>query len=103
MSMLVVVTFDLHGAPPAEYPRVQTALANLTLKKQIRSKKSGKLSEMPHNTFVARFSGKWNKRRAKKLRDYVLKAVRTAIKALGLNATMFVVVGERWAWSRRSF
>jgi hypothetical protein len=97
MSMLVVVTFDLHGAPSAEYPRVQAALANLTLRKQIRSKKSGRLSKMPHNTFVARFSGKWNKKRARKLRNYVRKSVRTAVQARGLNATMFVGVGERWA------
>lgn len=66
MSMLVIVTFDLHGANSNEYPRVKAALAKHRLKKEIRSKKSGKLSRLPANTFAAKFSGKWRKKTAKK-------------------------------------
>ena len=101
MSMLVVVTFDLHGAKPKEYPRVKAALAQRRLKKEIRSGKSGKLSKLPANTFAAKFSGKWNKRAANELRDYVRNEVRQVIRMLRLTATVFVAVGDRWAWGRR--
>jgi hypothetical protein len=99
--MLVLVTFDLLGAPPAEYPRVKKALASLRLKKEIRSKNSGKLSKLPANTFAAVFTGKWQKRKAKKLRNYIRKQVQGVMKSLGLTATIFVAVGDKWAWSKR--
>jgi hypothetical protein len=56
MSILVIVTFDLHRAKPNEYPRVKNALARLRLKKKLLSKKSGKLNKLPANTFAAKFS-----------------------------------------------
>jgi hypothetical protein len=37
MSMLAVVTFDLHNAKPTQYPRVKIALEKRRLKKEIRS------------------------------------------------------------------
>ncbi len=62
MSMLAVVTFDLHKANPSEYPRVKAALARRRLKKEIRSGKSGKLNKPPANTFAAKFSGRWSRK-----------------------------------------
>jgi hypothetical protein len=101
MTMLAIVTFDLHGAPPSEYPRVKAALAKRRLKKEIRSKKSGKLSKLPANTFAAEFKGKWAKKKARKLCDYLKNEFELIRKSLGLNASVFVVVGSKWAWSKR--
>jgi hypothetical protein len=100
MTMLIIVTFDLHGAPPSEYPRVKAALRRRRLEKQIRSK-SGKLRALPANTFAAKFGGKWEGKAANQLRDHVRDEVRKIMKQLGLRATIFVAVGDGWAWGRR--
>lgn len=103
MSLLAIVTFDLHRASPNDYPKVKDALSKLKLKKQIRSRKSTNLNRLPANTFAARFSGKWSKGKATNLCDYLRKNSAKAIKAFGLNATIFVAVGDDWAWGRRSW
>lgn len=102
MSMLAIVTYDLHGAPTPAYKQVKTALAQHKLKKKIRSKKSGKLSRLPDNTFAAKFSGKWNRKQAKQLRNDLRNKVQKEIKGLNLKATIFVAVGDGWAWGKRT-
>lgn len=101
MSMLVLVTFDLHGAAPAEYPRVKAKLAKLRLKKEIRSKKSKKWSDLPANTFAARFKGDWEEKSARELCDYIKDEVQVVMNSLGLTATIFVAAADNWAWSKR--
>jgi hypothetical protein len=100
--MLVIVTFDLHGAKPKSYARVKSALSKLKLKKKIRSKKSGKLNRLPANTFVAKVGGDWNSKQAKQLRNHVRKKVVKAITRLSLKATIFVAVADGWAWGKRT-
>jgi hypothetical protein len=101
MSKLALVTFDLHRAPPNAYPQVQAALANNRLLKTILSRKSGKRSAMPSNTFVARFAGKWESKPSRALRKHLLKIVRNIMRSLGLRATIYVAVSKNWAWSYR--
>jgi len=64
--------------------------------------KSGKLSQLPANTFAAKFGGKWNRKQSKRLRNYVAKKVASAISGLNLRATIFVAVGDGWAWGKRT-
>jgi hypothetical protein len=101
--MLVIVTFDLHGAPSGAYLKLKSALAaQIKLEKNIRSKKSGKLNRLPDNTFAAKFGGKWNRKQTKQLRSKVRKTVVKAIMQLHLSATVFVAVADGWAWSKRT-
>jgi hypothetical protein len=58
------------------------------------------MNKLPANTFAAKFSRTWNKKQAKQLRNYVRNQVRNIIRRFGLNATIFVAVGDRWAWGR---
>lgn len=102
MSLLAIVTFDLHGASPNEYPRVKRKLSRLRLKKQILSKDKDTPTRLPANTFAAKFSGSWNNKEASKLRDHLRDSVCEAIESLQLHATVFVAVGNDWAWGKRS-
>jgi hypothetical protein len=52
MSKLAAVTLNLPFAPPAIYRTVNVDLALLGLRKQIRSRKSGKVSRMPANFYI---------------------------------------------------
>lgn len=101
MSKLAAVTLDLRFAPPAIYRTVNVDLALLGLRKQIRSRKSGKVSRMPANFYIGRFGGKWSRKSVADLRDYLRKMIRNALHALGLRGRIFVTVAEQWAWSRR--
>lgn len=102
MSLLAIVTFDLHGAPSKEYQRVKRKLSRLRLEKQIVAKDRDTPIRLPANTFAAKFRGKWNNKGASELRDHLRDSVCEAIKSLNLDATVFVAVGNGWAWSRRS-
>lgn len=102
MSQLAIVTFDLHDAPPKAYLRVKRKLSRLRLEKQIQSKSKDTPTKLPANTFAAKFSGKWTDREASDLRDHLRDKVCEAIASLKLRATVFVAVGDGWAWGRRS-
>jgi hypothetical protein len=102
MSMLAIVTYDLRGAKQPAYDQVKTALAQHKLKKKIQSKKSGKLSRLPANIFAARFDRKGNRKNAKELCSYLRQQVEQEIKRLKLKATIFVAVGDGWAWGKRT-
>jgi hypothetical protein len=103
MSMLVIVTFDLHGAKPQRYRDVKWKLAALRLEKHIHVKNSAAdPKKLPANTFAAKYSGRWTNRTAGELRDHIRSKVRGAVASLGLRATVFVVVGNTWAWGRCS-
>jgi len=102
MSLFAVVTFDLHGAKSPEYQRVKRRLGRLRLKKQLHSKNSDTPTRLPANTFAAKFIGKCNEKTAKELRNHLTQKVCVAIAELGLRATIFVAVGDKWAWSKKS-
>lgn len=100
MSLLAIVTFDLHGAMPKDYPRVKRKLATLRLEKQMRMKGKDAATKLPANTFAAKFRGTWNHKNASHLRDHLREHIRNAIISLGLRASIFVAVGDNWAWGK---
>jgi len=100
--MLAVVTFDLHGAQPKYYGRVKKLLGRLRLRKHIRVRDRSYPSHLPANTFAAKFSGEWKQKTAADLRDHLRDEVCRAIDSLGLQATVFVAIGDNWAWGRRN-
>jgi hypothetical protein len=102
MSLLAIVTFDLHGASPNKYPRVKRKLSRLRLKKQILAKDKDTPTRLPANTFAAKFSSKWNNKEALILRDHLCNSVCEAIRSLHLHATVLVAVCDGWAWGKRS-
>lgn len=101
MSLLAIVTFDLHGAESKHYSQVKRKLNTLNLEKQIHTKDNNYPTDLPANTFAAKFESNWNEQTATELRDYLRSEVAEAISTLNLKATIFVVVGSKWAWGRR--
>jgi hypothetical protein len=101
MSYLAVVTFDLDGASPRYYPRVQKQLGNMNLEKKLKIKRSRKFSSLPSNTFAGTFSGEWNEASASEVRDHLRAEVAKAIKTLGLKGTVFVAIGDSWSWGKK--
>lgn len=99
MSLLAIVTFDLHGAPTDSYSRVKKRLSGLTLEAEIESKKSDIPTRLPSNTFAAKF-GRGSSKNALELRDYLKKGVKRIVRDEGLRATIFVAVGDDWAWGK---
>lgn len=100
MSLLAIVTFDLHGAMPKDYPRVKRKLKSLKLDKKMRMKGKNAVTQLPANTFAAKFHGAWNHKNASHIRDHLREEIRNAIISLGLRATIFVAVGDNWAWGK---
>lgn len=100
MSLLAIATFDLHGAMPKDYPRVKSKLATLRLEKQMRMKGKDAATKLPANTFTAKFHGTWNHKNASYLHDHMREHIRNAIISLGLRASIFVEVGDNWAWGK---
>lgn len=98
MSLLAIVTFDLHGASAGDYANVKEKLRHLKLIKRVKNN-SGKFIKLPSNTFVARFR---NARGAKQLRYKLHKKISNIMRGLNLKATIFVVVGSSWAWGKKS-
>ena len=98
MSMLAIVTFDLHGAHPRSYTKIKRRLSHVRLEKFIRSKKSRHKSGLPANTYAVMFTGKWSKKSSAELRDHLRKKVKEIISDEGLSADILVVVGKDWAW-----
>ena len=99
MSMLVIVTFDLHGAEPQRYRDMKRKLAALRLAKHIRLK-NGVVTKLPANTFAAKYRGRWTTLTAGQLQRHVRAQVRIAVVSLGLRATGLVSVGKTWSWGR---
>ena len=98
MTLLAIVTFDLHHATPESYIKVKRRLSKLKLENQITPKKSEVPTRLPANTFAAKFSGDDDK--ASDLRNDLKKRVKKLIKNEGLKASIFVAVGDSWAWGK---
>jgi len=101
MSMFAIVTYDLRSGKSKHYNYVKRKLKTLKLEKQILIKGKDKPTRLPANTFAAKFKGKWRKKSASDLRNYLCDEVHTVISALDLDASIFVVIGNEWAWGRR--
>ena len=97
-TFLILVTFDLHGAKPAAYARVKHRLASLDLRKVIRSRSTGQLRPLPANTFVAKIGPHLPKSKSSPLRNLVRSQVKEILRQEGLRATVFVAIGQQWAW-----
>jgi hypothetical protein len=99
-TFLVLVTFDLHGTrtKTAVYDRVKKRLAALDLKKYIRPKSTGQLKRLPHNTFAAKYAGRLPQSKSAPLRDFVRSEVKKALRAERVSASVFIAIGQRWAW-----
>lgn len=102
MSMLAIVTFDLHGAESKHYSQVKRKLNSIQLDNKIIAKDKDIPTKLPANTFAAKFSGEWSEKSAKELRNYLRKKICISISSLGLKASVFVAVGGSWAWGRNS-
>lgn len=103
MSLLVIVTFDLHGAKPQRYRDMKRKLAAFRLEKHIRVKHSAAgPKKLPANTFAAKYRGRWTTRTAGQLQKHVRTQVCGAAASLGLRTTVFVSVGKTWSWGRCS-
>lgn len=100
MATFALVTFDLHGAHPEKYTAVKLRLAKLKLRKYIRAVVDNETRKLPANTYVAKYKGRWNERRASDLRDLLKKRVRVILSEEKLKATVFVVVAKNWAWGK---
>jgi hypothetical protein len=100
-TFLAIVTFDLHGAKPGDYPRVRRKLAGFRLEQHVQAKKSKTFSRLPANTFVRKFQ---TAKSARELRDYLRDKTHQIIANQNLRATVFVAIGgHNWAWGRKRF
>ena len=100
MTTFALVTFDLHGASPDKYRTVRLSLARLKLHKYVRAASDNETRKLPANTYVAKYKGTWNVKRASELRDLLRKRMRKILVEEDLKATVFVVVAKNWAWGR---
>ena len=100
MATFALVTFDLHGADPKKYSVVKMRLAKLKLHKYVRASIDNETRKLPANTYVAKYKGTWNEKRASELRDLLKERVRTILPEEKLRATVFVVVAKNWAWGK---
>jgi hypothetical protein len=98
MSLLATVTFDLHNTTPDSYIRVKNKLSRLQLENKIRSKKTHVPTKLPANTYVAEFDRPNNE--APDLRDQLRNKIKKIIRDEGLKATIFITIGNRWAWGK---
>lgn len=100
MATFALVTFDLHYARPEKYPVIKARLGKLKLHKYVRAAVDNEIRKLPANTFIAKYEGRWNEKRASKLRDLLKDRVRTILAEEKLKGTVFVVVAKKWAWGR---
>jgi len=75
-------------------------LARLKLNKYVRASIDNETRRIPANTYVAKYTGRWNEKRAGELRDLLRERVRKILLEERLKATVFVVVAKNWAWGK---
>ncbi len=97
MSYFATVAFDLQSADTAAYDTADTVLMELGFSKKIRGS-SGKVLDLPANTYAGEFKGDGSG----KIRDDLSNSIRDAFRSHGLKASIFVTVGDGWAWGMRS-
>jgi hypothetical protein len=100
-----VVTFDLPkgGSNTAAYTRIRKDFARIDLNKFIHSKRLKGPRDLPHNTYVAHFSGDVSVDSSAKLGSFVRAEAKRIIKAHHPSGRLFVVVGKQWAWGTSNF
>lgn len=93
MRHLVVVSVDLQGANEEETGYVREALESINLRPSL-SGSEGKSFELPPNVFAGTIEGDDTVQIAEKVRVETGKA----LLHLGLDARVFVSVGQQWVW-----
>jgi hypothetical protein len=95
MSYLVIATYDLSKADPAEYPPLDAELEKAGLVKSlIHSASSDEDVPLPGNIFTAKVEGA----SAADVRDEIRTKMKAAFKKRGGKGRIFVAVGRDWAW-----
>ena len=106
MRIDVIVSFDLHrkgeDVSDSIYRKIKTDLAAIKVEK-IAATRDGRVVRLPANTFVGILSGELAEERSRNVRDVVRKKVVSIVKKHHKRATVFVFVGKKWAWTRKSF
>lgn len=108
MRYLVTLTFDLKGAAPSIYPKIDAYLQAIDLGKVIITKNRPvrlgskrilltRTTRLPRNTFVARFD-QADFDNAKAVVEYARQELSTVFKKHGVAGRFFVSVGREWAW-----
>ncbi|MBL8522725.1 MAG: hypothetical protein JNN20_03450 [Betaproteobacteria bacterium] len=105
MAVAVVVSFDLHKksypVPKTVYNRIKADLARIKVEKFVLNRDKD-VVKLPANTFVGILSGPLSKRKSATIRDAVREEVAEIIAAHHKRATIFVFVGKKWAWGKKS-
>jgi hypothetical protein len=97
MSFFATVTFDLEDAVTPNYDTANKILSELGFSKSVKGR-TDKLLDLPANTYVGEFNGEGSG----KIRDDLSNRIRDAFKDHDLKASIFVVVGDGWAWGIRA-
>jgi hypothetical protein len=99
MSLLAIVTFDLHGATRPDYDRLTQRLSEIGLEPKIKKSKGSKSIKLTNNTYAGKFKRKAET--AIELRDDLRKKTVRAMKDSDLSGEILVIVGTGWAWGKR--
>ena len=107
MSYFVTVTFDIQDARVSPggtdvYRRITNALDDINFAKYCKGEKNV-VAKLPSNTYVAKFPGDQDAASSKQLVGYVSRQLDRIFRTHGVHGKYFVVVGDRWAWRRKSF
>lgn len=97
MSYFATVSFDLKGASASNYDTADEVLTKLGFSKKLKGS-SGNLLDLPANTYAGEFKGEGSG----KIRSDLSNRIRDLFKNNGLNASVFIVVGDGWAWGMRA-
>jgi hypothetical protein len=100
MSLLAVVTFDLHGATATHYKALRDKLSKIGLEPEIDRAAGSTLTRLPNNMYAGKFPGK--KTDAVWIRNILRKKIANEITRLNLDGTVLVVVGIGWAWGQKT-
>lgn len=93
MAYLVFCTFDLKNASARDYENAYADLAQLGLRKVIKSDQGNDVV-IPTTAVMGTFQGA----SAVAVRDNIRDRITSAFRARRFNSEIFVVVGGDWAW-----
>ena len=94
MAYLVVLTFDLAQDSQNLYGDLNTKLADIGLKKELRGN-SGKEVQLPSNTYSGKFAGT----NATQIRDDISAQIKKIFSDNNAHGKIFLNVGgDSWAW-----
>ena len=95
MTYLVVLTFDLAQNSQNLYEVLNTKLADIGLKKELRGN-SGKEVQLPSNTYSGKFTGT----NVTQLRDDITELIKKIFSDNDAHGKIFLTVGgNSWAWT----